>query len=298
MAVNGRRGGMRTCVVGMGMMGSALADALLARNKPVSVWNRSREKCQTAVDTGAEMAGSVAEGAANCDVLISCLADYHAVSDVVITDDVAGNLNGKTLVQLSQASPDQSRGIAKWAEANGIGYLDGSILGYPKSIRDNDCMIVYSGSQQVFESCHEVLHALGANARLLGKEPGMATSFDKAYFSAYYAHMVGLIHGAAICDAVGAPLDIYFELMVESWDWSIQDVKCAAMIRNRDYSDIEATLATHGYAYAQVAPLCEKIGVSAALPKAIQEAFETAYGMGLGSGELAELFEAFRADRD
>ena len=169
---------MRTCIAGMGMMGSALADALLARIKPVVVWSRSLEKCQSAVGAGAELAGSVAEGAANCDILISCLADYHAVSHVVITDEVARHLTGKTLVQLSQASPDQSREIARWAEANGIGYLDGSILGYPRNIRDNDCMVVYSGPQQVFDSCHEVLHALGANARLVGNTPGMATSFE------------------------------------------------------------------------------------------------------------------------
>ena len=162
---------MRSLVVGMGLMGSALADALLRKNMTVSVWNRTEERCQPAIDAGATRVASIAEGARECDVVISCLADHQAVLDTVITPDVGQLLTGKTFVQLSQATSEQSLEFAAWASHHGIGYLDGSILGYPKDVRTGDCVIIYSGNTAVFEACHAVLRALGSKPRLVGDRP-------------------------------------------------------------------------------------------------------------------------------
>lgn len=286
---------MRAMIAGIGNMGSALADALLAQSIPVTVWNRTPEKCRPAVQAGANQAGSVTEGAESCDVLITCMSDSQSVHEAVVHDDVAKRMKGKVFVQLSQATPDQSLEFNEWAIANEIGYLDGSIMGLPISIRENNCMIVYSGDRGVFNSCFDVLNALGSKPRLVGEKPGIATAFDKAFFSAYYAHLAGLIHGAAICQSTGAPLETYFELMINVLDWTLPDSIYAQMITSGDYSTEEATLEVHAYAYAQVAPLCEKIGVDAALPRVIQDLLEKGIDDGHGLEEIASLIEVLGA---
>ena len=287
---------MRTTIVGMGNMGSALADALLAQELSVTVWNRSPEKCQPAVEAGAVQADTVLKGVSSCDVLITCLTDSQSVQDTVVSDDIAKAMKGKIFVQLSQASPDQSLEFNEWALMNEIGYLDGSITGLPISIRQNDCMIVYSGDPGVFNSCIDVLKALGSKPRLVGERPGIATAFDKAFFSAYYAHLVGIIHGAAMCQSAGIALETYFELMIGGVDWTIPDSMHARMIASGDYSTSEATLEVHAYAYAQVAPLCEKIGVDASMPRVIANLLKAGIDAGRGGDEIASLIEVFKTN--
>lgn len=289
---------MPALVVGMGNMGSALADALLAQRIPVIVWNRTPERCQPAVDVGAIQAKTILEGVQNCDVLVTCLPDSQAVYETVVRDDVARHMTGKVFVQLSQATPDQSLEFNEWAINNRIGYLDGSILGLPTSVRENDCMIVYSGDRGVYESCFEVLNALGSRPRLVGETPGVATAFDKAFFSAYYAHLVGFIHGAAMCQSAGAPLETFFELMIGGVDWSVPDSVSAEMIKSGDYSTGEVTLNVHAYAFNQIAPLCERIGVDAALPRVIENLFKTGIDCGHELDEIASLNEVFRTRKD
>lgn len=282
---------MRVMVAGMGLMGSALADSLLGRGLSVTVWNRTPERCRPAVEAGAVQAPSLAQGARDCDVLVSCLADHAAVTQSVTTSEVGTALAGRALVQLSQATPDQSLAFADWAARHGIGYLDGSILGYPRDVRAGDCFIIYSGEPSVFETCHDVLHAMGSKPRLVGERPGIATAFDKAYFAFYYAHALGLLHGAAICRASGVPLDAYLDLMVEAYDWRSADRISAEAIKSGDLAAREATLETHAHAYNQVAPFSRSVGVDTGPAEAFDRLFQAGIDLGYGRDEIAALID-------
>ncbi len=52
------------CVIGLGNMGSALAQALLTSGHRVTVWNRTASKCEALATAGATVATSVSEAAA------------------------------------------------------------------------------------------------------------------------------------------------------------------------------------------------------------------------------------------
>jgi len=283
---------MRVMVAGMGLMGSALADALLQAGFEVTVWNRTPEKCRPAVEAGARQVATVAEGAADCDLLVSCLADHDAVVDTITSDTVGAALAGKALVQLSQASPEQSRGFADWAAGHDIGFLEGSILAYPKDMREGNCIVIYAGDPALFDRCAGPLDAMGGHPRLVGDKAGVATAFDKAFFAFYYAHAVGLVHGAAICRAAGVPVEAFLKLMIDDWDWTLPDSVTAAALKTGDYTAREGALATHAYAYNQVAPFCRAIGVEPGLADAIDRIIADGIGRGHGMDELASLIEA------
>ena len=85
-------------VIGLGKMGSALAEALLAAGYKITVWNRTPEKAEAAVRAGAELAPSLLEAARSSDVLVVCLTDHAAIKTVLITDELAAALRGKILV--------------------------------------------------------------------------------------------------------------------------------------------------------------------------------------------------------
>lgn len=281
-------------VVGLGLMGSALADALMARDFDLRIWNRSRDKCERFAAAGVGVGDSAEAVASECEVLVVCLTDHAASMEVLQTGALAKRLEGKTLVQLTSMTAEESLVTAAWAAENGIHYLDGAILAYPREVRDMACMTVYSGPRDVFEACKPVLDAMGGMPRLVGNEAGSAMRFSSAIYTVYYAHAVGLIQGAAMCTAAGAPLDVFTEITTAYWDWSEDDVHLLDRIAKRDYALQEAALEVHAAGFGMNAPLCDQLGVSSALPRVIDSLLAEALRRGHAGDELPALFEVLR----
>lgn len=279
-------------VIGLGLMGSALADGLLAHLFDLTVWNRSAEKSSRFAQQDVAVADSVEDLASACDVIVCCLTDQAASMQVLGEEAVAKAMAGKTLVLVCTMNAEESIAAATWAGENGIAYLDGAILGYPSNIRDQCCIVVYSGPKALFDSCSAILNALGGMPRLVGEQAGAALYFDKAVYSTYYAHVTGLLHGAAMCHAAGAPIDTFVEVMTDYWDWSSEDAAMLRQVKNRNYSGAECTLEVHANDYELMIPAtCERLGVSNKFQRVIAEYLDRAVADGYGESELAALFE-------
>ena len=231
--------------VGLGPMGSALADGLLAHHFDLTVWNRSADKAARFAEQGVSVADSVEDLASASEVIVVCLIDHAVSMEMLGTGSVAQSMQGKTLILLSTLTAEESMASAEWARKNGIAYLDGAILGYPANIRDQACMVAYSGQKSVFDSCITILNAMGAMPRHVGDRPGTSSCFGLAIYSTYYAHMTGLLHGAAICKAAGAPLEVFVENMTAYWDWAAEDAPFLQRVIDRDYSQTDASLEGH-----------------------------------------------------
>ncbi|WP_313651370.1 NAD(P)-binding domain-containing protein, partial [Pseudomonas soli] len=68
---------------GIGLMGLPMCRRLLAAGYPLTVWNRSPDKCAELVAAGAQLAGSPAELCQAADMVLLCLADTAVVREVV-----------------------------------------------------------------------------------------------------------------------------------------------------------------------------------------------------------------------
>jgi len=171
------------CVIGLGDMGSALAEALLAKGHRVTVWNRTSSKGGLVAEAGASVAESVHGAITEAQTVVVCVIDHDASESLLMSDDVARSLRGKLLVQLSTVTAEESRALGRWAEKNGIDYLDGSILGYRQDILRNSCPIVYSGPKKAFDANEGVLASMGGDPRLISETVGSVAIFDKAFHS-------------------------------------------------------------------------------------------------------------------
>ena len=82
-------------VIGLGNMGSALANAILEAGHELTVWNRSSERCRRFAAEGASVASSVGDAVSRSDVVVVCVRGYDAA--VALFDDLAivGSLAGR-----------------------------------------------------------------------------------------------------------------------------------------------------------------------------------------------------------
>jgi 3-hydroxyisobutyrate dehydrogenase-like beta-hydroxyacid dehydrogenase len=107
-------------VLGLGMVGSALVEALLKAGSQVTVWNRTAAKAAPLVALGARAASSSAEAIAASDISILCLIDHRASIEVLDAVPAGAHPPGICLVELTTMTGDDSREVDSWASAQGL----------------------------------------------------------------------------------------------------------------------------------------------------------------------------------
>ncbi|MFI0260195.1 NAD(P)-dependent oxidoreductase [Streptomyces sp. NPDC017056] len=187
-------------VIGLGDMGAALAGAFLAAGRRVTVWNRTAAKADGLVAAGAVRARSVAEAVAASPLVVVCLLDYGVLADVL--GPVGGALGGRTVVNLTNGTPEQARKAAVWADEHGIGYLDGGIMAVPPAIGTPGAFVLYSGPREVFDERREELAVLG-RPEYAGAEPGAAALQDLALLTGMYGMLAGVVEALALVRSAG-----------------------------------------------------------------------------------------------
>ena len=197
MANDGRKA---VTVIGLGAMGSALADAFLKSGHPTTVWNRSAGKADDLVAKGAVRAATVTEAFAASPLVVLCALDYAAVREILdpLGDDA---VSGRVLVNLTTGTPDQARETAGWATERGAEYLDGGILADPEQIGTPGARLYYSGSRGAFETHQATLKVLGEDAAYYGTDAGLASVYFMALIGLSYEIWIAYLHTLALVGA-------------------------------------------------------------------------------------------------
>lgn len=196
----------RISVLGLGAMGTALAAAFVQAGYPTTVWNRTPGRDGELVAAGATSAATVADAVAASELIVACLFDHRSVHQTL--DPVAGDVAGRSLINLTSTAPGQARELADWAAGHGIDYLDGGIMATPGMIGRPGSVLLYSGAEQVFDRYRPTLELLGA-AEYFGADAGHASMVDFALLAAMYVMFSGFEHGAAMVRAVGMSAEEY-----------------------------------------------------------------------------------------
>jgi 3-hydroxyisobutyrate dehydrogenase-like beta-hydroxyacid dehydrogenase len=279
-------------VIGLGNMGSALAEALLTAGFTVTVWNRTVSKSQRLVELGAMLADSPAVAALNSEKTIVCVSDHAAFVSVIHNDSVATTLAGKCLIQLGIVTAEQARQTGAWAQTQNIGYLEGSILGMPKNVKTATATLVCSGPKILFDAAQIPLSVFG-NSQLVSETIGSAYEFDKVYYSFAYAVLLGFFQGAAMAHASGFSIDAYTSIVIERFPVATENLKgFGERIADRNHDDNQCSLEVWGDAYAKSLELCRALKVDDTLPAALMRNFEKAQNEGFGDSGITAIFEA------
>lgn len=285
--------GAAVCLVGLGNMGSALAETLLAKGRRVTVWNRTASRYDPLVALGATAMDSLPQAIASAPVTILCVSDHQTTESLLQADDLASVLNGKLLVQLSTCTAAESKALARRADSLGADYLDGSIMGYPETVREQSCTILYSGPRQHFEAHRALLQDVGGAAQLVSETVGAAPTFDKAIYSYHYGSLLAFMHGAALCAAAGIPIETYSDRI--SGHGPETKIRFGRLMAKRCYSPPSCALKIDAAAYDHVVRLSKALGVDAELPETIARYFARGLEQGRGEEDTAVLFEVLRS---
>ncbi|MDN7142624.1 NAD(P)-dependent oxidoreductase [Pseudomonas sp. JQ170] len=156
---------------GIGLMGLPMCRRLLAAGYPLTVWNRSPDKCAELVKAGARQVATPAELCQGTDVVLLCLADTAVVRDVVFgAEGVAkGGQAGQLLVDFSSLEPTATREMAaELAALSGMSWLDAPVSGGTPGAEAGSLAIMVGGNAADLEKVRPVLLTLGQRVTHMG----------------------------------------------------------------------------------------------------------------------------------
>jgi 3-hydroxyisobutyrate dehydrogenase-like beta-hydroxyacid dehydrogenase len=279
-------------------MGAALAKAMLSAGHLVTVWNRTRPRAEALRDDGAIAAATAAEAVLAADLVLVCVLTQAATEELLADSDLAAALRGRTLVQYTTGAPRDARRSAAWALAHEVGYLDGAILAYPRNIGHPEALVVYAGSRERFDAHHDCLQALGV-AQYVGEDSGLSAVYDASLLWFYYAAYSGFLHGAAIAEAEGLPLDTFVDAVKQSIAVLVDSLEdTGRRIRAGEYAGGDAKITTHRLGYdSMITRTAQEAGVPLDLALPLRNLMDAAIGTDRGEEDIAALFDFIERGR-
>ncbi|MGI5356695.1 NAD(P)-dependent oxidoreductase [Streptomyces sp. CA-252508] len=182
-------------VLGLGMMGTALAAALVRAGHPVTVWNRTPARTGPLVAQGATPAGTPADAVTASPLVVLCLLDNANVHEVL--DTLGDSVSGRTLVNLTNGTPAQARELAARAAERGARYIDGGIMAVPQMIAGPHAYVLYSGDEEAYRAHRATLAAFGGTT-WTGTDPGLAALHDLGLLTGMYGMVIGVLQAFAL----------------------------------------------------------------------------------------------------
>ncbi|MEV4129285.1 NAD(P)-binding domain-containing protein [Nocardia sp. NPDC049707] len=278
-------------VIGLGLMGQALAHAFLKAGHPTTVWNRTTAKADQLVAEGARLAPTVSAALEAGSLTIICVTDYPAVHELLGVGDIA--LEGRMLINLTSGSSAQAREAALWAEQRGARYLDGAIMAIPSAIGTAEAVILHSGPESDFEAHKSTLDALGT-VTYLGADHGLASLYDVAGLAMMWSVLNAWLQGTALLRTAGVDAATYAQFAqqiatgVSEWLPGY-----AEQIDRGSFPAEVSALETDARAMAHLIEESEAVGVNAELPKLIKAMADRSIAAGHGGEQYPVLIEEF-----
>ncbi|WP_059010231.1 NAD(P)-dependent oxidoreductase [Streptomyces specialis] len=281
-------------VIGLGAMGTALAEALLAGGHDVTVWNRTSAKAEPLAAKGARAAATVEEAIAASPLVIACVLDYPALHATL--DPVATALADRVLVNLTNGTPEQARATADWATEAGAQYVDGGIMAIPPMIGHPGSTLLYSGAREAFDTHRETLERFGV-ATYLGTDPGAAPLHDLALLCGMYGMFGGFFHAVGLVGTEGVKASEFTTTLLLPWLNAMMTAmtEFARLIDAGDFESRDSNLAMQSAGYVNLIEASRAQGLRTELIEPMRNLIDRAVAEGKGGEDLPGLITLLSA---
>jgi 3-hydroxyisobutyrate dehydrogenase len=156
--------------IGLGNMGSRIAQRLLDHGYQLSVYDRNLARAETIAALGGTVATSIQELASTVDVVLSCLTNDDAVRSVYTGAEgvFSGARPGTVVLEMSTISPDTSRELHSFDAGAGIQLLDVAISGSTPAAEQGTLTLLVGGDGDLFRAAEPIFQAVAKRYFLLG----------------------------------------------------------------------------------------------------------------------------------
>lgn len=272
---------------GLGLMGSRMARNLLDKGFPLTVWNRSGDRCRGLQERGAGVARTPRELAEASDVVVTCVADPNAVGRIVFAEDGIrpAARPGFRYVETSTISPGLAVRVAEVLRERGADMLEAPVTGSRVGAEKGTLLFMTGGRREVHDDLMPVLMAIGSKAIHCG-EVGRASVVKLVGNTVISFMLEGLCEGIVAARKAGVPQETLVEVIMASGYASPYFTFKGDAIARRDFDchfSVDLMVKDQGLM------LDEASRLRAPMPglAAIREVFQSARAQGWGGEDIA-----------
>ncbi|MCV0400393.1 MAG: NAD(P)-dependent oxidoreductase [Nitrosopumilus sp.] len=278
-------------VIGLGMLGNAVALHLLDSNFKVTAYNRTKEKTIQLKEKGALIVESPKEVADNSELVIIVVKDANAVKQISFEKN--GIIEGKhkklIVADMSTISPEESKNIAKKFQDYGVNKLDIPVMGGPNVAITGDLVMMASGDEESFKLCKQVFNTIANKVFFLG-ESGVAHSVKLAMNLQITMLALALSEGITLVKKSNVDPKIFLEILNSTYFKTGMSEKKAYKMIDGKY-DPTFTLSNLKKDISTMTDTARSLGIKLPMISKAEEIYENAINEGLGDIDYTGIIE-------
>jgi 3-hydroxyisobutyrate dehydrogenase-like beta-hydroxyacid dehydrogenase len=223
--------------IGLGNMGSRIAQRLLDNGYQVFVYDRNIAKADAIAARGGVVAKNILELAGNADVILSCLTNDEAVQSVFAgpAGIFAEARPGTIVLEMSTISPESSRELHKLGARRGIEVLDVAISGSTPAAEQGVLTLLAGGDQDLFLAAEPIFQAIARQHFLLGGA-GSGTAMKLVVNTLLGIGMQAIAEAVVLGETVGLNRERLLEVLSKTAVIAPAHVGKLARVAINDYS--------------------------------------------------------------
>lgn len=269
-------------LIGLGLLGSALAERLLAAGFPVHGYDINPVRMDALAQLGGEPARSPADAARGASVVLTCLMTADIVRDAVLgsTGAAAEMTRDAILLDATTCAPTESRRLAADLAARGIRMLDAPLSGSSSVARAGELLAMVGGPLSPFEECRPLLHTFASHVVHVG-ENGAGASAKLVTNLILGLNRLALAEGLALGLRAGLDPDALLELLGHSAAASRALAHKGRRMVSGDFAP-DAKLSQHLKDVRLIRDFGEELGAALPATQLHEQLLEQAVADGLG----------------
>ncbi len=229
-------------MVGLGLMGSALAERFLKGRFVVLGFDR-RPTCRHRLKTpGGMPVDRAAKVASTCTRIVLSLPTTAVVKEVI--REMMDHLSpGSMIIDTTTGEPDQTRVLAEQLAKRRIHYVDATVVGNSEQVRRGNVIVLAGGTRQALSNCADIFDCFATRTFYVGP-CGSGARMKLVVNLVLGLNRAVLAEGLSFAEAVGVSPKRALEILKRGAAYSrVMDTKGHKML-NRDFRP-QAKLSQH-----------------------------------------------------
>jgi 3-hydroxyisobutyrate dehydrogenase-like beta-hydroxyacid dehydrogenase len=285
----------KVAFLGLGRMGSGIANNILKAGFELTVYNRTAAKMGPLVEAGASPSASPREAAASADVVLTSLMDDQSVLDTVTGEKgvVAGLRPGGIHIDTTTVSPGHAAQIAELHAAHGTHYVAAPVVGRPDVAEAGQLRTFVAGDPAVIAKCDPLLHAYCQMVVNVGEKHQVANSLKLAvnYMIVSLIELMGEVYAFGEKSGIDPQ---HLKLLMATMFPQPQLQEYAERILARDFDEVGFDLVSGLKDVRLMLEASEEVAVPLSFAGVLREKFIAAIANGFQSKDWSAVTEATR----
>lgn len=283
----------RVGIIGVGLVGTALAERLLSAGYRVLGYDIRAEQIEGLRRLGGEAAEGAAPVAARVERLVLSLPTSLDTAEVL--DEIAAGLRpGSLVIDTTTGAPEEAAGFAARLAERGVGYLDATIGGSSRQVRAREAIFLCGGSPEGFARCADLFEHCCRRAIHVGPA-GSGARMKLVLNLVLGLNRAVLAEGLEFARACGIDPNLALEILKDSPAYSrAMDTKGRRMLEGN--FEPEARLSQHLKDVRLILASGEKSGARLPLSALHRGLLEEAERAGYGAADNSAIIKSFEKE--